>query len=79
MERLSWCSPRLSLRGRVLADFGYDVGYTENLAGADMPCRYRRGRDSGSKKRARCGISAPDVGDGQDAGRQRALGPAAEG
>ena len=41
--------------------------------------RHRRGRDGGSGKRARCGIAVPDVGDGQDTGRDRALSSAAEG
>jgi len=37
--------------------------------------RLRRGRDGGSRKRARCEIAVPDVVDGQDAGRDRARSP----
>jgi len=40
--------------------------------------RHQRARDGGSGKRARCGMAVSDVGDGQDAGRDRARSPAAE-
>jgi hypothetical protein len=40
---------------------------------------YRHGRGCPWEKRARRGIALPDVGGGQDPGRDRALSPAAEG